>query len=110
MALTLLGKPLGHNKGSLSPQQSFSIPGSNVNTTINNSNKSPSSDMITAPQPVDVSLIFCYLQFEIESFFFVIYTYFSSFLQPEKQQQLTNSRIHTIRKMLEREVVYLEVT
>ncbi|XP_042905451.1 rho guanine nucleotide exchange factor 11 isoform X2 [Parasteatoda tepidariorum] len=77
VALTLLGKPPGQGKG-LSPQHSFSLPGTNF--SVMNSNKSDCSERITGPQPVD----------------------------PEKQQQLTNSRIHTIRKMLEKEVVYLE--
>ncbi|XP_054710191.1 rho guanine nucleotide exchange factor 11-like [Uloborus diversus] len=80
VALTLLGKSPGHAKGSLSPQQSFNLVSNTSSLNIINSNKSSPSDRITGPQPVD----------------------------PEKQQQLTNSRIHTIRKMLEKEVVYLE--
>ncbi|XP_055942857.1 uncharacterized protein LOC129972634 isoform X1 [Argiope bruennichi] len=80
VALTLLGKPPGQGKGSLSPQHSFLISGGSGTMNILNSSKSDASDRITGPQPVD----------------------------PEKQQQLTNSRIHTIRKMLEKEVVYLE--
>ncbi|KFM79191.1 Rho guanine nucleotide exchange factor 11, partial [Stegodyphus mimosarum] len=80
VALTLLGKPPGQSKGTLSPTQSFHLPGKNSSMSISNSNKSGSSNRITGPQPVD----------------------------PEKQQQLTNSRIHTIRKMLEKEADYLE--
>ncbi|GFQ95590.1 rho guanine nucleotide exchange factor 12 [Trichonephila clavata] len=80
VALTLLGKPPGHAKSSLSPQHSFLITGNSTSMNILNSSKSDASDRITGPQPVD----------------------------PEKQQQLTNSRIHTIRKMLEKEIVYLE--
>ncbi|GFU54515.1 rho guanine nucleotide exchange factor 12 [Nephila pilipes] len=80
VALTLLGKPPGQAKSSLSPQHSFLITGNSANMNILNSSKSDASDRITGPQPVD----------------------------PEKQQQLTNSRIHTIRKMLEKEIVYLE--
>lgn len=80
VALTLLGKPPGQAKSSLSPQHSFLITGNSATMNILNSSKSDASDRITGPQPVD----------------------------PEKQQQLTNSRIHTIRKMLEKEIVYLE--
>ncbi|KAG8192162.1 hypothetical protein JTE90_027804 [Oedothorax gibbosus] len=80
VALTLLGKPPGQVKGSLSPQHSFHVSGNSPTMNILNSSKSDASDRITGPQPVD----------------------------PEKQQQLTNSRIHTIRKMLEKEIVYLQ--
>lgn len=97
VALTLLGKPQAPGQRSPGMQQqgfgSFSVSASTTTTphhhpihhsvsnmSLGSHKPSSPTERITGPQPVD----------------------------PEKQQQLSNSKIHTIRMMLEQELDYLE--
>lgn len=83
VALTLLGKPPGQGAGGVrgNPVSPISIPSHPAGGQNQTFRLSSSSERITGPQPVD----------------------------PEKQQEVNNNRIQTIKKMYDKEVVFLEV-
>ncbi|XP_022252947.1 uncharacterized protein LOC106468289 isoform X2 [Limulus polyphemus] len=80
VSLTLLGKPYGHNNRLSGGSHPIHLSGSSMAYHGSSSKLSSPSERITGPQPVDA----------------------------EKQHQLNKEKIHTIKKMLDKEVRYLE--